>query len=87
MATQVTYGLLDRVLRSFDFTVWTTDDERVLIYKHESGAQLSFPHFPPSMAAQPAHVVASRAQLDAFGIAEPAEFDERLRQTDSRRPA
>jgi hypothetical protein len=87
MGSQLTYGELTNVLRSFGFSVWITEDETALVHKHESGAQLTFPRFPESMVAQPVHIVASRAQLDAFGIAEPAEFDDRLRQADSRRPA
>src|SRR5262249_4863690 len=82
--SQITYGKLDEILRSFGFDAWvnTTSEPPARVYAHlASGAMFFLPLVLLTDHAQPWHVVGVRMTLDNFGIAPPAEFDRRLLQT------
>ncbi|MCI0457292.1 MAG: hypothetical protein L0Z62_09965 [Gemmataceae bacterium] len=78
--TEVTYGQLDRVLRSLGFSCRTlTDEPKALVYEHKAtGAILTWPPFPGEQQVLPHHLAAARGTLDLFGIATPQEFTGRL---------
>jgi len=74
--TDVNYGQLDRVLRSFGFIMHLVKEEPpARVYKHqESGASIMLPVFPESEGIQDYHLVAARVMLDNYGIAQPKVF-------------
>lgn len=81
--TEVTYGQLDRVLRSFGLTcrLYTADPPPALVYEHKDlGQILTLPPFPEDDAVLEYHLVAARVLLDNFGIAAPTAFDAALRK-------
>ena len=68
-----TYSQLDGLLRSLGFTAREFDPNTTM-YKHAAtGAMLLLPA-RPNQQVIPHHLVATRATLDGFGIAEPPEF-------------
>ena len=71
--TEVTYGQLDRVLRSLGFTCQEEKgDPPALRYEHkESGALISLPPYPKTDFVYAHHLVGARTTLDLFGISEP----------------
>ncbi len=78
--TDFTYGQLDRVLRSLGFTYRLLKEEPpARVYKHkESGAMIMLPMFPETDRVLDYHLIAARATLDNYGIAEPKVFDAEL---------
>jgi len=80
--TEVTYGQLDRVLRSLGFTSYlSTGDPPARRYEHkETGALISRPPFPETDFVLEKHLVAARTTLDLFGVADPQVFDAKVRQ-------
>jgi len=84
--TNVTYGQLDRVLRSFGFTCrLVTKEPPARVYEHqESGAYLTMPPFPETDLVVDYHLAAARATLEVFGIAEPEVFDAKIQKRSSR---
>jgi hypothetical protein len=79
--TEVTYGELDKVLRSLGFTCRLLKDRSpVLLYEHESGAEVVIPQFPESDFVLDYHLVAARTVADLFGIADPKTFDALFRK-------
>lgn len=80
--TGVTYGQLDKVMRSLGFSCWLSKEEPpARVYEHkESGALLTTPPYPLTDLALDAHLVAARAIVDLFGIADPKVFDAKLRK-------
>lgn len=80
--TEVTYGQLDKVLRSFGFTCHPgTNDPPGRIYQHKkAGAVIMLPAFPESDKVYEHHLVAARVELDNFGIADPKTFDAKLQK-------
>ncbi len=72
----VTYGQLDRALRSLGFTCrLITDEPAARIYSHvETGAFITVPAYPEDEKVYEHHLVTVRATLDGFGIADPTEF-------------
>jgi hypothetical protein len=80
--TEVTYGQLDRVLRSLGLSCRLVDgDPPARVYEHrESGARLTIPPFPETDRVLDYHLVAARTTLNLFGIAEPKVFDARLQK-------
>lgn len=84
--TDVTYGQLDKVLRSLGFSCRLVEGDRpARRYEHkETGAYLSMPPYPETDFVLGYHLVGARGIVDLFGIAEPQDFDAKLRKT--RRP-
>lgn len=75
-----TYHQLDVVLRSFGFTV-REPEPGTRVYKHpDTGALLIFPIMPDRATVREHHLVGTRMTLDAFGIADPPEFADRLQK-------
>jgi hypothetical protein len=80
--TDVTYGQLDKVLRSLGFTSRVVnEDPPSRLYEHrESGAYLTVPPFPFSDRVYEYQMVAVRTTLDNFGIADPSTFEADLQR-------
>jgi hypothetical protein len=73
--SEVTYGRLDEVLRSLDFSVRVTVDPKAKVYEHKkTGALVALPICPDSEKVLPRHLVAVRAILDAYGITDPTDL-------------
>ncbi|HVS38599.1 MAG TPA: hypothetical protein VMS17_23790 [Gemmataceae bacterium] len=80
--TEVTYGQLDKVLRSLGFTCRPTkNDPPGRIYEHEkTGAVIMLPEFPDSDPVFEHHLVAARTELDNFGLADPSVFAAKIQK-------
>jgi hypothetical protein len=80
--TDVTYGQLDKVLRSLGFSCREVKGKPpARRYEHkETGAFLSVPPFPESERVLEHHLVAARVMLDQFGIADPNVFAAKLQK-------
>ncbi len=80
--TDVTYGQLDKVLRSLGFTCRVVKgDPPVRLYEHKpTGAEVSMPPYPHDDFVLEWHLVAARFVLDQFGIADPKVFEAKLRK-------
>jgi hypothetical protein len=78
--TDVTYGQLDRVLRSLGFSCrLIKEDPPARVYEHkESGAVVMIPPFPMNDFVFDHHLVAARTTVDLFGIADQKVFDAKL---------
>jgi hypothetical protein len=87
--TDVTYGQLDRALRSLDFSCRTvTLNVPARVYEHkESGALFTLPPFPESDLVLDYHLVAARTILDANGIVDPMAFAAELQKAGLNLPA
>ena len=74
----ITYGRLDKVLRSLGFNVRELRDEPpTKVYTHpESGALMTIPVFNPRKKVYAHHLAIVRGTLEIFGIASPNELDE-----------
>jgi hypothetical protein len=80
--TNVTYGQLDRVLRSLGFScrlaTWETEAR---VYEHKpTGARIILPPFPEGDGVVDYHLIMVRTTLDSFGIAGPTAFAARLQK-------
>ena len=71
--TDVTYGQLDKVLRSLGFSCQPSDNEPPgRIYHHpNSGAMIMLPTFPDSEKVFAYHLITVQGELENFGIADP----------------
>ncbi len=80
--TEVTYGQLDKVLRSMGFTRRPANRKPPgSVYEHrESGALVMLPAFPDDDKVFEHHLVAVRTELDNFGLAEPSVFAAKLQR-------
>jgi hypothetical protein len=80
--TEVTYGQLDKALRSLRFSCRVLKKEPpTRVYEHkESGALLTIPPFPLTDFVLDYHLVAARTIVDLFGIADPKVFDAKLQK-------
>jgi hypothetical protein len=78
--TEVTYGQLDRVLRSLGFSSHLVPGKPpARHYEHkETGAFITVPPFPETDRVLEHHLVTVRVTLDGFGIAEPTAFAAQL---------
>ena len=78
----VTYGQLDRVLRSLGFSAHLVKGEPpARVYDHkETGASIMVPPFAEAERVLEYHLVAARFVLDQFGIADPEAFDAKLQK-------
>jgi len=80
--SDVTYGQLDNVLCSLGFTCFVTDDPPpTRVYRHkQTGAMIMLPAYPESDRVLEIHMLAVRAELDNFGIADPTTFAAKLQK-------
>jgi hypothetical protein len=80
--TEVTYGQLDRALRSLGFTCRLIEGEPpVRLYEHAaSGAEVNLPPFPEEERVLEYHLVTARVMLDEHRIADPTTFAARLQK-------
>jgi hypothetical protein len=80
--TDVTYGQLDKVLRSLGFTCQPTKhDPPGRFYEHkETGAVVMLPTFPDGDKVFEHHLLAVRTELDNFGLADPSVFAAKLQK-------
>jgi hypothetical protein len=80
--TDITYGQLDKVLRSLGFSCrLVKKDPPTRVYEHkQSGALLMMPPFPMTDHVLDYHLVGARTTLDLFGIADPKVFDAKLQK-------
>jgi hypothetical protein len=80
--TNVTYGQLDKVLRSLGFTCRSVKGEPpACVYDHkETGASFMIPRLPLTDFVLDYHLVGARTTLDLFGIADPTVFDAKLQK-------
>ncbi len=76
LRTDVTYGQLDRVLRTLGFSSrLATLQVPARIYEDQkSGARLTLPAFADTDRVLEHHLILVRTTLDAFGIADPTVF-------------
>jgi hypothetical protein len=89
--TNVTYGQLDKVLRSLGFSCRLVEkNPPARRYEHkESGAMMSVPPYPETDFVLEHHLVGARTIADLFGIVDPDTFDAKLRKAgrNGRRPS
>jgi hypothetical protein len=80
--TELTYGQLDRVLRSLGFSSRLVQSKPpARHYEHqETGAFITIPPFPESDRVLEHHLVTVRVTLDGFGIADPTAFAEQIQK-------
>jgi hypothetical protein len=80
--TDVTYGQLDKVLRSLGFSCRVVrDDPPARMYEHgASGASFIIPAFPMTDFVLEHHLIGARTTLDLFGITDPKAFDADLQK-------
>jgi hypothetical protein len=80
--TEVTYGQLDKVLRSLGFSSHLEKGESpARVYEHkQTGASFMVPPFPETDLVLDYHLVGARTTLDIFGIADPKVFDMQLQK-------
>ena len=78
--TDVTYGQLDRVLRSLGFTCRPAQhDPPGRIYEHpQAGAIIMLPAFRDDDKVYEHHLVAARLELENFGLADATVFAAKL---------
>jgi hypothetical protein len=80
--TEVTYGQLDKVLRSLGFTCREVQkDPPARRYEHkESGALVTIPPLPMDDFVLDHHLLAARMIVDQFGVADREIFDAKLKK-------
>jgi hypothetical protein len=80
--TEVTYGQLDKALRSLGFSWRPAKHEPPgRIYEHkETGAMIMLPASADSEKVFEHHLAAVRLELDNFGIADPTVFAAKLQK-------
>jgi hypothetical protein len=79
--TAVTYGQLDKVLRSLGFSRRVLKKEPpTRVYEHESGALITLPPFPETDRVLDYHFVMVEAVLNQFGIADSSAFAAELQR-------
>ncbi len=80
--TDVTYGQLDKALKSLGFICRLAKLRGdVRLYEHEAtGARFIFAAVPESDGVLDYHLLAVRTSLDLYGIADPKEFAAKLKK-------
>ena len=80
--TDVTYGQLDKVLRSLGFSKRLIENRAIGVqYTHkETGAVVTLPLFPDDDYVLDYHLAGVRTMLDGFGVADPSVFDAKLKK-------
>ena len=73
---EVTYGAVDKALRSLGFTCRLLREEPAARwYEHqETGAIVSLPLLPEDDQVYPHHLAAVQGTLKVYGIADPLDF-------------
>jgi hypothetical protein len=81
--TEITYGQLDKVLRSLGFTCRPgKQNPPGRIYEQkQTGAVVMLPAYPDSEKVFAHHLLAAQVELDNFGIADPTVFAAKLQKT------
>lgn len=81
-STDVTYGQLDRVLRSLGFSCRLLAREPpARVYEQKDyGAIIMLPPFPESDRVYDYHLAAVRITLNLYGIADPTTFAAELQK-------
>ena len=79
--TDVTYGQLDKTLRSLGFSCKPAKgDPPTRIYEHkETGASFMIPPFPDTDFVVDYHLLGARTMIDLFGVTDPKVFDAQVR--------
>lgn len=80
--TEVTYGQLDRVLRSLGFACRAAQhDPPGRIYEHDkAGAIIMLPAYRDSDKVFEHHLAAARLELENFGLADATVFAAKLQK-------
>jgi hypothetical protein len=80
--SDVTYGQLDKVLRSLGFSCRLVEGKPpARHYEHkQTGAFITLPPFPEGDRVLEHHLVTVRVTLDGFGIADPTVFAAKLQK-------
>ena len=80
--SNVTYGQLDKVLRSLGFSCRPSKNGPPgRIYEHKkAGSLIMLPAFPQSDKVYAHHLLDVRTQLDNFGIADSTVFEKKLQK-------
>jgi hypothetical protein len=80
--TDVTYGQLDKVLRSLGFSCRLVKGKPpARHYEHkETGAFITLPPYPDSDRVLEHHLVTVRVTVDGFGVADAKVFDAKLQK-------
>jgi hypothetical protein len=80
--TDVTYGQIDKVLRSFGFSrlVFERRGKGVQYDHKETGAVITLPLFPEDEHVYDYHLAAVRGTLADFGVAAPSVFEAKLKK-------
>jgi len=78
----ITYGQLDKVLKSFGFTRHEFERRgKAVQYDHkETGASITLPLFPKKDYVMVHHLIAVRTTLDGFGVADRTVFEKKLKK-------
>ena len=80
--SNITYGQLDKVLRSFGFSrrVFESHGKGIRYEHKESGALITLPLFPEEDHVLQHHMIVVRGTLDNFGLAEPSVFEAKVQR-------
>jgi hypothetical protein len=80
--SKVTYGQLDKVLRSLGFSCRPSRNEPPgRVYEHKkAGAMILLPTFPDNEKVFAYHMVTVQGELDNFGIADPTTLAAKLQK-------
>ncbi|MBY0231829.1 MAG: hypothetical protein K2W96_21285 [Gemmataceae bacterium] len=76
----VTYGRLDAVLRSYGFQVRDVDEDTRVYACPDSEALFAVPILSEAEPVSTFHLLAAKATLDAYGIADGDELTARLQK-------
>ena len=78
----ITYGQLDKVLRSFGFTRREIERHgKGVRYDHkETGASVTLPLFPKKDYVMVHHLAIVRTTLEDFGVADRSVFEKKLKK-------
>jgi hypothetical protein len=80
--SDVTYGQLDKVLRSLGFSCQPSDKTPPgRIYHHpKTGAMVKLPTFPDNEKVFAYHLITVQGELENFGIADPLTLAAKLQK-------
>jgi hypothetical protein len=70
-----TYGQLEEVLLALGFTPGAEVDKNKVFLHEPTGALIVYPAFPRDDAILPRHRLMVRSILEAYGIADPTDFE------------
>jgi hypothetical protein len=85
--TDVTYGQLNKVLRSLGYTCrFVNGEPPARVYEHKAtGAAFTMPPFADDDLVYEHHLVAARVLSDGFGVIDAKDFDAKLKRTRRRK--